>query len=74
MMAVTKFYTFELLCGQGHRGTVSDARHVTYQSGPIAPAEDEALLQGDGLTPHSRLAVALRLQLKRARDAAGLTP
>ena len=42
--------------------------------GASSIAEDEALLQGDGLTPHSRLAVALRLQLKRARDAAGLTP
>ena len=35
-------------------------------------AEDEALLEDGGLSPHARLAVLLRLQLKRARDAASL--
>ena len=39
---------------------------------PTVTAEDEALLEGGagGLSPQARLAVQLRLQLKRARDLA----
>ena len=36
-------------------------------------AEDVSLLEAGSLSPKARLAVQLRLQLKRARDAASLT-